>query len=123
MNSEEVLDPKSRSMRDNLIFRNIPEVQNENTEELLTQFLSKKMNIENICFESVHGLWEKKSKVRTQRGQRPKPIVLKFTFFKRESKAAKMLKGTNLSIQEQIPEEIEARRKPLYPLFKSSSKG
>lgn len=122
---EEVLDLKSRSMRDNLIFRNIPEVQNENTEEVLTQFLSEKMNIENICFERVHRMWEKKSKVRTQTVQRPNLIVAKFTFFKdreRVRKAAKMLKGTNFSIQEQFPEEIEARRKPLYPLLKAARK-
>ena len=31
-----------------------------------------------------------------------------------------MLKGTNFSIQEQFREEIEKRRKPLYPLLKAA---
>lgn len=120
---EEVLDLKSRSMRDNLIFRNIPEMKDENTEEVLTLFLSQKLNINNVNFERVHRMHEKKKK--TQTVPRPKLIVAKFTFFKdreRVRKAAKMLKGTDFSIQEQFPGEIEARRKPLYPLLKAARK-
>ena len=50
--------------------------------------------------------------------RRPAPIVAKFSFFKdRETirKSGRLLKGTNYSIQEQFPEVIAQKRKPLYP--------
>lgn len=31
-----------------------------------------------------------------------------------------MLKGTNFGIQEQFPDEIEKRRKPLYPILRTA---
>lgn len=38
---EEVLDLKSRNMRDNLVFTNIPERNEEDTEAVLTEFFLK----------------------------------------------------------------------------------
>ena len=51
---EEALDLKSRSIRDNLVFTNVPERNEEDTEAVLTEFLESKLNINNICFERVH---------------------------------------------------------------------
>ena len=53
---------KSRSMRDNLIFSNIPEKENETpdvTEHILREFLElnlkmEKQDVTNIRFDSVH---------------------------------------------------------------------
>lgn len=71
-------------------------------------------------------MYEKREKkTKTQTIDKPRLIVAKFTFFKdreRVRKSAKVLKGTNFSIQEQFPEEIEKRRKPLYPLLKAARK-
>ena len=120
---EELLDLKSRSMRDNLIFRNIEEKKDENTEEVLKKFLSDHLKMNNISFERVHRMREKQTGANRHSAKKPKLIVAKFNFFKereRVRKSAKMLKGTNFSIQEQFPEEIEKRRKPLYPLLKAA---
>ena len=58
---EELLDLKSRSMRDNLIFRNIEETMDENTEEVLKKFLSDHLKMNNVNFERVHRMKEKQS--------------------------------------------------------------
>lgn len=118
---EEVLDLKSRSMRDNLIFTNIPERPNVDTEDVLSQFLDNKLSISNVAFERVHRIRSKNPDIRNS--NKPPPIVAKFTFFKDREKVRKsgrLLKGTNYGIQEQFPEEIEKRRKPLYPLLRAA---
>ena len=112
-------------MRDNLIFRfrNIEETKDENTEEVLKKFLSDHLKMNNVNFERVHRMKEKQSGTTPNSVKKPRLIVAKFTFFKereRVRKSAKMLKGTNFSIQEQFPEEIEKCRKPLYPLLKAA---
>ena len=120
---EELLDLKSRSMRDNLIFRNIEETKDENTEEVLKKFLSDHLKMNNVNFERVHRMKEKQSGATPHSVKKHRLIVVKFTFFKEREhvrKSAKMLKGTNFSIQEQFREEIEKRRKPLYPLLKAA---
>lgn len=117
---EDLLDLKSRSMRDNLIFTNIPESHNENTEAVLSEFLQSKLQLNGIQFERVHRL---KTRRDSRVPHRPPPIVAKFSFFKdRETvrKSGRRLAGTNYSIQEQFPEEIERRRKPLYPLLRQA---
>lgn len=118
---DEVLDIKSRSMQDNLIFTNIPESHEENTETVLTEFLDNKLHIRNISFERVHRIRIKNP--ASQRGPNIRPIVAKFTFFKdreRVRKSGKLLKGTNFGIQEQFPYEIEQRRKSLYPALRAA---
>ena len=58
----DIIDMKSRSMRDNLIFSNIPEKENETpdvTEHILREFLElnlkmEKQDVTNIRFDSVH---------------------------------------------------------------------
>ncbi|KAL4237694.1 hypothetical protein ACF0H5_002408 [Mactra antiquata] len=53
---EELLDLKCRNMRDNLIFTNIPEETNENTEATITNFFETKLNLSNIKIERAHRL-------------------------------------------------------------------
>ena len=120
---EEVLDLKSRSMRDNLIFRNIDDEKDENTEEVLKKFLADRLKINNVSFECVHRMKEKQIGAKTHAVKKPRLIVAKFTFFKereRVRKSTRMLKGTDYSIQEQFPEEIEKCRNPLYLLLKAA---
>lgn len=118
---EEVLDLKSRNMRDNLVFTNIPERNEEDTEAVLTEFFENKLHIRNICFERVHRIRLKNP--TSHQGPKIRPIIAKFTFFKdreRVRKSGRMLKGTNFGIQEQFPDEIEKRRKPLYPILRTA---
>lgn len=63
---------KARSMRDNLIFTKIPEVDNETneqTERSLRRFNTEKLNLNQervklIEFERVHGIWVIKGSAR-----------------------------------------------------------
>ena len=58
---EELLDLESRSMRDNLIFSNIEEKKDENTEEVLKKILSDHFKMNNISYERVHRMREKQT--------------------------------------------------------------
>jgi len=121
----QLLDSKCREMRDNLVFTNIPEQtkigQNgasyEETEEVLQSFLSNKLGLSRLSFERVHRVPTKRDSSRAS----PRPIVAKFTYFKdRESvrRSGYKLKGTNFGINEQFPDEIEKKRRDLYPLMR-----
>ena len=72
-----------------------------------------------IDFDRVHRLG------RFRPGQScPRPIVAKFTFYVDKEYvrqvAPKVLRGTGYSENEQFPQEIEMRRKVLYPVVKSA---
>lgn len=119
---EELLDIKCRDMRDNLVFTNINQAADEDTEAVLREFLASKLNIDNVSIERAHRIRPKQT-IRDR--SRPLPIVAKFSFFKEREKIRKsgrLLAGTNYSIQEQFPEEIEQRRKPLYPMLRQARK-
>ena len=124
---EDLLDLKCRSMRDNLVFTNIPEHfktldrgrRFEDTEQVLTSFLSKQLDITGIQFERVHRIFPAAS--RNQNRQDPRPIVAKFTLFKEREqvrRASFKLAGTRFGINEQFPEEIEQNRRKLYPVLR-----
>ena len=116
----DIIDMKSRSMRDNLIFSNIPEKENETpdvTEHILREFLEvnlkmEKQDVTNIRFDRVHRI----------HGQRkPRAIVAKFCDFKQRQIVrgkSRALKGTNYYINEQFPPEINSERKELVKVMK-----
>ena len=58
------------------------------------------------------------------RNARPRPIVVKFTFYKDRElvrlSAPTMLSGTSFGISEQYPIEIEEKRRPLYQIAKKA---
>ena len=124
---------QSQSMRNNLLFTNIPEPVHENpeaSEVTLRQFMINKLKlaqsyIDSIQFERVHRIRVHTSHPRSS--GRPDSIVAKFCFFKdreivRRSRSA--LKGTDFFISEQFPKEINDRRKALLPaLRKAKSDG
>jgi len=116
--NETVLDLKCRSMKNNLIFTGLHEVQNENTELLLRQFLEAEIGIDyKIEFGNVHRFG------RGSRGRRP--IVARFLYFadlQYVLDIAYRLKGKPFGIQQQFPPEIEARRKKLYPIQKEAKR-
>lgn len=116
----EIVDVKARSMRDNLLFSNIPEKPNETpeiTEAVLREFMNTdlKMDVEQIRaikFDRVH---------RIAGRNQPRVIVAKFKDFKERQDVksrSKTLRGTNFYINEQFPPEINAQRKELKQVMK-----
>lgn len=71
-----VVDLKSRSMRNNLVFSGIPEHDDEDCVEVIQNFLKTKLKLDNnISFERVHRMG-KRDEFRTK----PRRIVAKFYF-------------------------------------------
>jgi DNA repair exonuclease SbcCD ATPase subunit len=121
---EEVVYLQSQSMRNNLIFGNIPEAdQGEDTERVVRNFLVEKMKIaqsivDEIQFERVHRMGYKQ-------GIRPRKIVAKFNRFKEREhvrKQSKTLTGTDYFIHEQFPREVNDKRRKLMPQLKDARK-
>ena len=121
--NETVIDLQCRSMRDNLIFTGIEEPdyrvdQQEDTEQVLCEFLKYEMNIEpNIPFHRVHRLG-----YNQRYTDYPRPIVAKFEHFKDRElvrlAAPKTLRGKHYGVREQFPKVVEDKRKLLYPEMK-----
>ena len=113
---------ESRSMRDNLIFSNIPEEGiNEDPEKQVRELISKTLLIkDDVPFERAHRMGR-----FTQ--DRTRPIVVKFSRFKDKMNVLRnafKLKGSKVGINEQFPAEINERRKLLLPILKQEkSKG
>ncbi|WAR22664.1 hypothetical protein MAR_016638 [Mya arenaria] len=104
-------------MRDNLVFTNIVKVMKtcstdelyEDTETVLTEFLSSKLNLYSFQFERVHRMPSNRNPQRNA----PRPIVAKISFFNEREEVHPswyMLNGTTFGISEQFPEEIEMKR-------------
>ena len=113
---------ESRSMRDNLIFSNIPEEGiNEDPEKKVRELISKTLLIkDDVPFERAHRMGR-----FTQ--DRTRPIVVEFSRFKDKMNVLRnafKLKGSKVGINEQFPAEINERRKLLLPILKKEkSKG
>ena len=124
MMRNKIVDLQARSMRDNLLFFNMPENDKENTTEMIHDLLENKIGIEDA-----------RNKVKIDRSHRvgcrrvgnnkPRPIVVKFNFHQDREYVrmnAKNLKGMTIGISEQFPEEIESIRKTLYPKLKKAKR-
>ena len=115
-----IIDLQSRQMRDNLIFYNIEDERDESSDTCygkLVNVLQNELKVERarmLRFDRVHRLGRYEvSKTR--------PIIAKFCFFQeRETvrKSAKNLEGTQYSVGQQFPKEIQAKRKELLPTMK-----
>ena len=123
---DDLLYLQSQSMRNNLVFANIEESNNEmpaQTETILRSFLHEKLNlaktyVDDIKFERVH---------RTQQapriGNKPRNIVAKFTLYKDREHVrskGKELRNTQYSMFEQYPKAIADRRRALLPRMKAA---
>ena len=119
---EKLLDLQSREMRDNLMFYNFKEEQGETDKKCMDKIydlMENELNMENarnIQFHRVHRVGRfNRTKIR--------PIVAKFAFYpdrERVRAAAKNLEGTDFSIGQQFPKEIQERRRRLVPLMKKA---
>ncbi|XP_028409101.1 protein unc-13 homolog C-like [Dendronephthya gigantea] len=123
---DKVIDLQARSMRDNLLFFNMPENDKENTTEMIHELLETKMGMEdarnNVKIDRSHRIGRRK-----EGNRKPRPIVVKFNYHQDREFVrlnARKLKGTTIGVSEQFPEEIETIRKSLYPeLKKAKSEG
>ena len=95
-----VIDLKARSMRDNLLFYNMPEQSDENTTAMIHNLLEEKLGFEDaamkIKIDRSHRLGKKK-----QGEIKARPIVAKFNYHQDKvsiMQNAKKLKGTAIGI-------------------------
>lgn len=116
---------QSQSMRNNLVFTNIPEGINERheeTEQKLRSFMVDKMKlaqsiVDGFQFERVHRMGDRSV------GSRNRNIVAKFSLFKdRETvrRARLALKGTGHFVNEQFPKSVADKRRALMPMLKDA---
>lgn len=119
-----IVDLQARSMRDNLLFFNLPENDEENTTEIIHDLLENKIGIEDarnkVKIDRSHRVGRKRVD-----NNKPRPIVVKFNFYQDREYIrinAKKLKGTKIGISEQFPEKIESIRKTLYPELKKAKR-
>ena len=114
----ELVDMKSRSMRSNLVFYNLPEKEKDDPFAVLRELLEKTMAIDKsnqIEIERAHRLGGKRD------DGKPRPIVAKFLRYQDKEcirKSAYLLKGTKIGIADQFPKEIAETRRRLYPVMK-----
>lgn len=119
---EQLLSVQTRSMKDNLLFGGIPEqVGEEDTEQVVKDFIRKELDIESdIKFSVVHRL-------RPRTDRKPRTIVAKFESRKdREmvlkSVPAKLRDKHEFNVNEQFPAEINNRRRELIPVMKEAKR-
>jgi len=120
---------QSQTMRNNLIFGNIPEEANETpvrSEKIIRDFIISKLKIakeevDNMRFERVHRMGQKidASSAGERGGVRnsSRSIVCKFSFFGDREKvrgSSKNLRGTQFYVSEQFPPEVAAKRRRLF---------
>ncbi|CAG2206426.1 unnamed protein product [Mytilus edulis] len=104
-----------RSMTNNIIISGLKHEPNEDTENIVRDFIRKKLGIvENMNFVSVHRF-----------GKQRQNIMTKFVSLKDKQLVMRnchKLKGTNISVRAQFPVKIEKKRKSLYPVLKQAKK-
>ena len=118
---EKVTDQQCRSMKYNLIFTGIEESRDEDSEEVVKNFIEKQLKVEDdVQLANVHRIGGV-----DKRKKGPRPIIAKFIFYKdmvKVKKAGRNLQGTRYGMNEQYPEDVEKRRKKLYPIAKAERK-
>ena len=110
------------SRRENLKFTGIPEEKDESNEQLITKvrnIFSNDLGItdsKKILFQRCHRLGKKLDGQST-----PRDIIARFVYFPDGEKVWEQrskLKGTNIVMNEDFPDEILQRRSQLYKVFK-----
>jgi hypothetical protein len=106
------------SRRENLIFTGIPEIQDEDTEQVWRSFLSRELSMHGE-FQRIHRLGKKRTTTR--------PIIARFLRYSDREKVAGnafRLKGTNKFVFPDFPKEIqESRKRQLHKLKKAKQEG
>lgn len=123
---EEILDLQSRTMRDNLVFINIPEKQTyderkyEKCIDTITDFCQTSLKIEDANTIKI----DRAHRMGKYNNGKTRPIVVKYNFFQDKQRvkqaASTELTNTNIRVKDQYPKEISERRTALYPTFKQA---
>lgn len=123
---EKVVDLTARSMRDNLIIKNISEEQTEkdtDIEEKLRSTLRSELNIPEQEMKSI--TIQRAHRVGKKSRDRPRNIVTKLNS-KGKSVIMRHLrnlkKESKVKITEQYPPEVHANREKLWPMFLEAKK-
>ncbi|CAG2236423.1 unnamed protein product [Mytilus edulis] len=107
-----------RSMTNNIVISGIKQEPNEDTENIVRDFIRKNLGIgENVNFVSVHRFGKQRQNIQR--------IMTKFVSLKDKQLVMRnchKLKGTHISVREQFPVKIEKKRKKLYPILKQAKK-
>jgi len=116
--NEKIVDLTSRSMKDNLIFKNIEEKQGEDLDKILRQLFMEKLKMpeheaRSINIDKVHRSIEKGK-------TRPRNVIAKFLGSgktKVMSHLKHLSRDDELKVTEQFPPEVNERRNKLWPQF------
>ena len=122
----EILELKTRSMQENLLFFGIEEKPGENTETELRNFLKNQVllnspeSVDQIVFDRVHRLGARKG---SRDKPNARPIVAKFERYTDREYVRKESFNLNrekngYTVREQFPYETEQKRKTLYPVMR-----
>jgi uncharacterized protein YdcH (DUF465 family) len=125
---DELIYLKSQSMRNNLVFGNIPEPRAETWEQseaTLREFMNSNLKIASdlvdaIKFECVHRMGN-----FSATSAYPKKLVAKFVFFKDREYVRRQrehLQDSDFFLHEQFPPEIAARRRAHIPAVKAAKR-
>ena len=131
-NEFRIIDLEARSRRNNLVFLNIPELENESdaqTERLLFDFLAGQVKLSEdelrtVVIQRVHRLGRPRRGMAPN-GQpfKPRPVIAGFRDFKCRQEIlfrASSLKGTEYAIREDFPPEIRTARGRLWEDLKKA---
>ena len=122
---EENVALKARSMRDNVIFHNIAEQSGrgaENCHNLVRGFLNEVMKIPAHTMENKI-FFNRAHRLGTRRNGTHRPIIVQCATAETKDiifQHARNLKGTEFSVSEQLPPEINERRGHLMKKFKDA---
>ena len=114
---------ESQSRRNNVIIDGIKESEGEkwsDSEDKVKKLLSEKLELDpcKMEIERAHRIGKP-----SPSSTRPRPIVVKFLRFKDRVEVlnkAKVLKGTNIYINEDYPEAVRLKRKELLPAMRAA---
>lgn len=111
---------EAQSRRNNLVFEGLKETDGESwsdTELKVKDVLKEKLQIQqDVEIERAH-------RVGRSTGRGPRPVVVKFMRHKDKSsilQRAKMLKGSNIYINEDFTESVRRKRKELMPKLREA---
>ena len=120
------IDIEARSRRNNLLFRGIPEVNGEDTMQVIQAFLADNLELDpdEICIQRAHRIGRIQTRKPHYHGQTTKhrPLIIAL----RDSQDVELiignaskLRGTGFGINRDLPKEILDARKPLWSKMKS----
>ncbi len=116
---KKLVDLEARSRRDNLKIYNVPESEGENLRIWFGKFLSDKLGFLVPTMMDVDRIHH----IGKPGGKGTRPTIIKFTKYSdREAvwNRRKELKDSGISMSEHFPEEIDRKRRTLFPIMKAA---